>query len=166
MNNILDGLNGKDIAEVISAVIYVGKTGMYELKDKVLELLEHPESELRRAAVTTLANYLEIDGLRDTLFRLATTDLDPLVRLTAMRSWRNYCQRGEPATNFELVELVNLLETEEDILVCVEALCCFKTFIGEQFSNEQEKRLRSNEDWDELNSYLDIEIFRSKLSKK
>ena len=83
-----------------------------------------------------------------------------------MRSWKKYCQKGGLATAFELDGLVNLLESEQDILVCIEALCCFKEFIGEPFNERYEEELRSNEEWSELLPHLDVTALRAKVHRK
>jgi len=87
---ILARLSSNDPNELHDIVIDIGKNELREYSLNILQLLDHPDSEARRAAIWTLGIRWQIPEVIPRLADIWTSDVDELVRSTAMIAWSSF----------------------------------------------------------------------------
>jgi hypothetical protein len=119
--NYKELLASSDIDEVYDALIDVGKKDLREYEATVLSLLDHKETDVKRAAVMVLGSYWALPGFVDKLFDIWKKDNDDELRATALICWVGYFKKS--ANKAVINELKTLAhDTQESASVRIEAL--------------------------------------------
>ncbi len=105
-----------DLDLIFDALMDAGKDGHQELRADVEPFLEHPEGELRGAAIRVLAFYWQLPEYRERADQLWREDADEEVRGAALMSWATYYREtGDPDVMQVLVDLLTDDEEVEDV---------------------------------------------------
>jgi hypothetical protein len=134
-------LLSSDIDDVYDALIDVGKKELREYEDTVWNLLEHKETDVRRAAVMVLGSYWALPDFIDKLSDIWKKDKDDELRATALICWIGYFKKS--ANKTAINELKNLAQApQESATVRIEALRGIVKVLG---ANEDEFNFRELE---------------------
>ncbi|MDG9669339.1 HEAT repeat domain-containing protein [Hahella sp. CR1] len=119
--SLKEKLASEDIDDIYDALIDIGKTDCYELMEYVRRFLQHPEPDLKRAAIMVLGTCWSIPDFKHELIPLMSKDEDDDVRATALINWVGYyAGTKDPAVLLTLNDL--LRDKTEDLFVRMEAL--------------------------------------------
>lgn len=134
-------LESSDIDDVYDALIDVGKKELREYETTVWGLLDHRETDVRRAAVMVLGSYWALPDFVDKLFDIWKEDNDDELRATALICWIGYFKKS--ANKTVINELKTLAyDTQESASVRIEALRGIIKVLG---ANEDEFDFRKLE---------------------
>ena len=88
--SLLRNLSSSHAEDIGDAIIEIGKGGLEELEEEVARFLDHPDSDLRAAAIRVLGFYWKLDKYRAIAERMWRTDPDEDTRGVALMAWTGY----------------------------------------------------------------------------
>ncbi|MGY8768554.1 MAG: HEAT repeat domain-containing protein [Pirellulales bacterium] len=152
---ILAKLSSNDANEIYDIVIDIGKEELREYSSNIFNLLDHPESEARRAAIWTLGIRWQIPEAIPKLASIWMSDVDELVRTSALIAWSGfYSDSRSHEKASKLLEIVK--EDKEELLVMIEAIRGIYKIAG-CYTAEVRKRVDGIRSLDAISTFAPID---------
>lgn len=151
---ILDKLNSNKSEDRYDILIDIGKGLLYKYEDYVVQMLDHPDEETRRAAIQVLGIYWERESFIPKAEEMWQTDEDELIRVTALINWSTFFKNTNNAQ--VLRKLRDVFSTNDDVDMRREALRAIYLVNGKPIPKEVQSIV------DGL--FFDINSFQSKLN--